>query len=445
MPKPLICQRFHSLQTGKRIPSSPKRRSPDRGVQAFPFPSNGKTHGKTDGQPKTRKEVAAFPFPSNRKVHGKTRELEASVTSVLKFPFPSNGNAHRKPAVFLYLIIPQFNQSFHSLQTGKHIASRRYDRCDSELCRVSIPFKRERLSQVSGACRGQDIFGRSVSIPFKRERLSQGRGAHSAPPSKMGFHSLQTGNRSTSAFVNGNLTATGSFHSLQTGKHIASPTFRYTGEFADEFPFPSNGKVEHKLRAIMILENMKNHPFPFPSNGNAERKHLRHTLPGGVVLCFHSLQTGKRIASEGDIDMNMIEVFVSIPFKRERASQARQVMLTTASLLSFHSLQTGTRIQSLSESGTSRLGGEVSIPFKRERGSKDGSAVTPVLQFQSFHSLQTGTRIASKLNSFVYGLVFGFPFPSNGNAHRKPKTFEFNVDVEVIKFPFPSNGKVDGK
>ena len=38
---------------------------------------------------------------------------------------------------------------------------------------VSIPFKRERLSELQIARRQQEAWGMRVSIPFKRERLSE--------------------------------------------------------------------------------------------------------------------------------------------------------------------------------------------------------------------------------------------------------------------------------
>ena len=62
-------------------------------------------------------------------------------------------------------------------------------------------------------------------------------------------------------------------------------------------------------------------------------------------------------------------VVVSIPFKRESASQA------------------GPR-------GRCVEPGVVSIPFKRERGDKANMDLVPSGQAECFHSLQTGTRIA---------------------------------------------------
>ena len=95
---------------------------------------------------------------------------------------------------------------------------------------------------------------------------------------------------------------------------------KWAMNFTTEFPFPSNGKVDCKPEHIReYAEN--NFLFPFPSNGNAHRK-IKN-----VSNCSKSL------------------VEVSIPFKRERASQEQVTTPEVATPeVDFHSLQTGTRI-----------------------------------------------------------------------------------------------------
>ena len=88
----------------------------------FPFPSNGKVHGKREGMIIPGLKIKTFPFPSNGKVHGKSKE----------------STTHKRIDL----------TCFHSLQTGKCIARVSWVclRCLKQS--VSIPFKRESVSQV---------------------------------------------------------------------------------------------------------------------------------------------------------------------------------------------------------------------------------------------------------------------------------------------------------
>ena len=63
---------FNSLQTGKFMESSGIF-SNNETVVMFPFPSNGKVHGKDSERGKFIPDSTAnvFQFPSNGKVHGK--------------------------------------------------------------------------------------------------------------------------------------------------------------------------------------------------------------------------------------------------------------------------------------------------------------------------------------------------------------------------------------
>ena len=132
--------------------------------------------------------------------------------------------------------------------------------------------------------------------------------------------------------------------------------------------------------------------------------------------CFHSLQTGKRISSVK---------------RTERCTGGRR----------FNSLQTGKRISSLFcvyHKGIFI----VSIPFKRESVSQAKETTTaPERLSICFNSLQTGKRISSKRNDNRPRKTFHmFQFPSNGKAYLKLADPNYRFDEEE-SFQFPSNGK----
>ena len=112
------------------------------------------------------------------------------------FQFPSNGKGYRKPTGIQVQIVGRM--SFNSLQTGKGIARRSSCCSNSTRSRVSIPFKRERGSQVF-----------SIGSHYTKSVTS--------------FNSLQTGkgiaSQSTTCLTR--FMTCGSFNSLQTGKGIA--------------------------------------------------------------------------------------------------------------------------------------------------------------------------------------------------------------------------------
>ena len=63
----------------------------------------------------------------------------------------------------------------------------------------------------------------------------------------------------------------GRFHSLQTGNRSTSPGTSYLAIVSPLFPFPSNGKAHRKLDGWHRYRAAKE-LFPFPSNGKAHRK-----------------------------------------------------------------------------------------------------------------------------------------------------------------------------
>ena len=143
--------------------------------------------------------------------------------------------------------------SFHSLQTGKPIARGQFQAHTGSQFSVSIPFKRESLSQV----------WKSIS-----DRVT----------ADASFHSLQTGKPIASIInITQRRKPISCFNSLQTGKPIASIILGsvFLGA-CSKFPFPSNGKAYRKVRKM-------------------RQKPIR-------IISFHSLQTGKPIASSLDLN-----------------------------------------------------------------------------------------------------------------------------------------------
>ena len=106
-----------------------------------------------------------------------------------------------------------------------------------------------------------------------------------------------------------------SFHSLQTGKCFARGSNEVEVKFLGEFRFPPNGKVLGK-----------------------RKKGSKWTSAGTVSIPSKresAWQGKKKEASHGESHQ------VSIPSKRESAWQERRKQYTALDILSFHSLQTG--------------------------------------------------------------------------------------------------------
>ena len=167
-------------------------------------------------------------------------------------------------------------------------------------------------------------------------------------------------------------------------------------------------------------------------------------------MSFDSLQTGTRIARDLYHQVRNNHLWVSIPFKRERASQGLDIISNMGFVDRFQFPSNGNahrKVSRLSAVGVYEQDG-VSIPFKRERASQGLDKWTAQKQrgmfpFPSnrnahrkhlltraikkwfnhcFHSLQTGKGIASHISPArgSASRLDRFPFPSNGNAHRKP-------------------------
>ena len=188
----------------------------------FPFPSNGKAYHKRTERQSVCPAVGLFPFPSNGKAYHKSKSATAVTVITDLFPFPSNGNA------------------YHKLMSAFLMAT---------------------TATV-------------VSIPFKRESVSQ--------------------EYSTGLFL---LSAILRFHSLQTGKRITSTsTYTFLTQLRYSVSIPFKRESVSQVTIFTVLSKL-------------------------LILCFHSVQTGKRITSQHTLNSTLYLTPVSIPFKRESGSK----------------------------------------------------------------------------------------------------------------------------
>ena len=140
------------------------------------------------------------------------------------------------------------------------------------------------------------------------------------------------------------------------------------------------------------------------------------------VKRFHSLQTGKHIASKKRATCRPEPLtIVSIPFKRESVWQVQTFLYSLlAKVWCFHSLQTGTHIvRRRSQSICVGNVQQVSIPFKRESAGQGERCVQKGAHFREV-SIPFKRESAGQAGAILITHPKGrFPFPSNGNAHRK--------------------------
>ena len=212
---------------------------------------------------------------------------------------------------------------FNSLQTGKRIASHRTRRGRIRGIRVSIPFKRERGSQVNS--QATSILAKQFQFPsngnadrklawmcdYMGHEVMFQFPSNGKADRKEQLHSQCNGRRKLFQFPsNGNadrkratpwhscdLRIKG-FNSLQTGTRIARPSGKSSRDASGNvrFQFPSNGNADRKLLLIPLF--IIGCGFQFPSNGNADRKDSYLILrKSSGYKSFNSLQTGTRIAS----------------------------------------------------------------------------------------------------------------------------------------------------
>ena len=136
---------FNSLQTGKCMARQSKSAAgtPLIGFVSIPF----KRESVFKASPIVcfLLECYLFQFPSNGKGYRKPTAMVSNSMILSAFQFPSNGKVDRKTAGLGKMSRTKI--SFNSLQTGKWIASKISPRRIPSKIIVSIPFKRESVSQ----------------------------------------------------------------------------------------------------------------------------------------------------------------------------------------------------------------------------------------------------------------------------------------------------------
>ena len=211
---------------------------------------------------------------------------------------------------------------------------------------VSIPFKRESVSQVWISCCRWTL--QKFQFP------SNGKAYHKL---KMKWTLKQR---------------SACFNSLQTGKRITSyPVAVPKTNAIAMFQFPSNGKAYHKAnRQETLLRANRKVSIPF--------KRERVSQVGATTPCnqvhFEVSIPFKResVSQEATTRTLSVVCTVSIPFKRESVSQDIENTPLNLCIRGFNSLQTGKRITSHSNLHTrNHQRRSVSIPFKRESVSQD--------------------------------------------------------------------------
>ena len=94
---------------------------------------------------KLRKEMESFNSLQTGR-HFRTGESSALEHPCRKFQFPSNGKAF--PNQYEKMVTHPFVR-FNSLQTGRHFRTPNLNRCSYTAYQVSIPFKREGISELT--------------------------------------------------------------------------------------------------------------------------------------------------------------------------------------------------------------------------------------------------------------------------------------------------------
>ena len=251
-----------------------------------------------------------------------------------------------------------------------------------------------------------------VSIPFKRESLSQVFSNYGYPHKTFSFHSLQTGKPIASSIMN-----TRTFRRDQ----VSIPFKRES--VSQEFPWQTHFTTTSScFHSLQTGKRISSNAVPAVTVG---------------VLCFHSLQTGKRITRKLRSALTRTRWRVSIPFKRESVSQAGFRFTKVGIDWSFHSLQTGKRI-TRSQCNFCVCESRHGFPFpsngKAYHKKTTQSKIKSVRQ--SFHSLQTGKRITSRSYSRILPKRQSFQFPSNGKAYHKHWIIAGTLIVDQVSIPF---------
>ena len=230
------------------------------------------------------------------------------------------------------------------------------------------------------------------------------------------------------------------------------------------FQFPSNGKAYPKDVAIAQYTTAVVIMFQFPSNGKAYPKRRNFTDNSWgyrVSIPFKRESVSKVIKTR----IILLENIVSIPFKRESVSKEQAEQNLLDEVLCFNSLQTGKRIQrncvfkkSGQDPGFNSLqtGKRIQsfvglrrdkIGRKRFQFPSNGKAYPKKIYGDTRRhkpkvSIPFKRESVSKENRpFLWFLLDGFQFPSNGKAYPKSGTAAFELPIMRTGFNSLQTGK----
>ena len=279
---------FNSLQTGKRITRGYKQRDWKAASPCFNSLQTGKriTSVKVFGMLFSFFSYVSIPF---KRESVSQASLSGDVGLAREFQFPSNGKAYHKLNLEKQTLP---NRSFNSLQTGKRITSLAKSPIWERFQKFQFPSNGKAYHKAKTAKRQQTTQVRfqfpsngkayhknskiglraeddNVSIPFKRESVSQVTTHWNAAVTELAFQFPSNGKayHKDTSFA-GCIVEVKRFNSLQTGKRITRRQKTHHAYCVWWFQFPSNGKAYHKFKFHWV--------------------ELLH-------FSFNSLQTGKRI------------------------------------------------------------------------------------------------------------------------------------------------------
>ena len=215
------------------------------------------------------------------------------------------------------------------------------------------------------------------------------------------------------------------FNSLQTGRYMESDNDGVAGWSSAKFQFPSNGKVQGKLRSLMhcsiplwvvsipfkregtwkVAWQRKNYgSWSYSFNSLQTGRYMERNIPAGrenLVLGFQFPSNGKVHGKcRQSTSFPWVNLIVSIPFKRE-GTWKDEIRIPFC------------------------LSAIVSIPFKREgtwKAVRERRTSWRQSIRHSFNSLQTGRYMESPGGTTDRHEKLTFQFPSNGKVHGKQRS-----------------------
>ena len=213
----------------------------------------------------------------------------------------------------------------------------------------------------------------------------------------------------------------------------------------EKFPFPSNGNA-HRKWLLMVLPPQKMWKISIPFK--PERKHIARDVEAVFIIIDDQMfpfpsngkaehKSHRQRATRATVER------VSIPFKRETTSQAQLCLEPETRRSAFRFPSNGNAYRKrAAEIGDSQV--------EMFRFPSNGKPHRKISWFNAYSVGQTwafrfpsngkeehkrGERRTTRNPRHL------FRFPSNGNAHRKETAVRISQQEAVEMFPFPSNGK----